>query len=925
MKNLWQLTVLLILTTFFALPAHAQRVTDPVLKSIVKSAMGAGDKKTVEKVYVQTDKANYSFGDTIRMKCYLLSSDYQSPSDISWILYAELNDESGKVAKRIMLPVSEGLARADMSLDTADVKPGNYTLRVYTNWMRNFSEDYIFKKNITVSRYQDNPILVKTLFKQTANAVEGELQLSQLDGRLQTFRDVEVKLMSGKKNLSKDKLITGSDGRLNLNFALPDNAEPLSIKAKTAGSAELTIPVALNRPENTDVQFMPEGGALVAGIQSKVGIKAISEDGKGFNISGQLLNSKGEEIAKINTIYKGMGSVIFVPRAGETYTAKLNGISKSYPLPRVSTAGTTLSVTATNPESFTVNINTTPDKVGTYYLIGQARGIVCYAEPVDLSKGAANKTVQKNLFPTGITRFTLLDVKQQPLNERIAFINNNDELRFNIQPHKNNYLTRDSIALSLQVTDKGGKPVQGSFSMAVTDNSQVKIDSLGSNILSNLLLTSDLKGDIETPNYYFIGNKETELDNLMLTQGWVDYDWNDVLSAEAKPIAYQPEKEFVVSGKVTNAFGKPIERSPIALMSKRPLMVADTLTDKEGRFTFRGIWPVDTAIFKIQARNKNNKEFNVSITMDEKTFPEFKPSQLISAPWYVNTDTTLLNNASSIKAEEKAKSDYKGEGNVLKEVNIKDKKIVKGSKNLNGPGEADLVLDEKDMLKAGKRTLTDLLREKIPGIIEYGHIGKYPQAYFIYGKLITVVFDGLSIDKFYSPPDRRYKEDEETYRYRLVSDRHNYIKQYLEYYTAEDIVGIEYMFNNKYAMAYNSPSVNGKEHKFDSHAYIEITTRSKQGPFMRFTPGTYLYKPLAFTLPKQFYSPKYTVKNKNTALGTDLRSTIFWEPNIITDAAGKATVSFYSADKAANYSVILEGTNMNGALGYKKAEIVVSK
>jgi len=915
MGSFLKITAALVLATFFALPTHAQRITDPVLKSIVKSAMGADEKKPVEKVYVQTDKSNYSFGDTIRMKCYLLSGDYQSPSHVSGILYAELNDESGKYAKRIMLPVSEGLAWADMALDTADVKPGNYTLRVYTNWMRNFGEDYIFKKQITVFRYQGNPLLVRTFFKQTASTVEGELLLGQLDGRLQAFKDVEVKLMNGKKNLSRNKLITGADGRLKLNFALPDGTEPLSIKAKTAGGAELTVPVALNRAENTDVQFMPEGGVLVAGIQSKVGVKAIDEDGKGLNVSGKLMNSKGEEVAVINTTHKGMGNFKFTPQPGETYTAKLNGIIKNFPVPQVSQTGTTLSITSADTASLHINISATPDKQGTYYLIGQARGVVCYAEPVNIPNGVIEKTLSKNLFPTGIARLTLLNANQQPVNERIVFINHKDELRFNIQPRKNNYTTRDSIALLISVTDKAGKPIQGSFSMAVTDNSQVKIDSLGSNILSNLLLTSDLKGEIEAPGYYFTGNKGTELDNLMLTQGWVGYDWNDMLSTEAKPISYHPEKEFVVSGKVTNAFGKPIEKSPIAIISRSPLMVADTLTDKEGRFRFRDIWPVDTAIFKLQARNKNNKEFNVGITMDEKTFPEFKPNQLISAPWYVNTDTTLLNNAGSAVAEEKAMANYKGEGNVLKEVNIKAKKAVKGSKNLNGAGEADLVLDEDDMLKAGKKTLTELLREKIPGIAEYGPwnpcLACHPvqMSYVLYGKKVSFIFDGFDIDKFYTPES--------------IIHRRAYIKNYLDYYSAEDVIGIELMFNPKYTRAYASSDFKNVE--FDTYAFIEITTRTKHGPFMKVTPGTYLYKPLAFTFPKQFYSPKYTVNNKKTAPGTDLRSTIFWEPNIITDATGKATVSFYSADKAAVYTVIMEGADMNGQLGHKKAEIVVSK
>jgi hypothetical protein len=93
---------------------------------------------------------------------------------------------------------------------------------------------------------------------------------------------------------------------------------------------------------------------------------------------------------------------------------------------------------------------------------------------------------------------------------------------------------------------------------------------------------------------------------------------------------------------------------------------------------------------------------------------------------------------------------------------------------------------------------------------------------------------------------------------------------------------------------------------------------------MKFTPGTYLHKPLAFTLPRRFYSPKYTVKNKTTAMGTDMRSTIHWEPNIITDKNGKATVSFYSADKPSAYTVTIEGINVDGGAGYIRQKLKAS-
>ncbi len=127
----------------------------------------------------------------------------------------------------------------------------------------------------------------------------------------------------------------------------------------------------------------------------------------------------------------------------------------------------------------------------------------------------------KSLFPTGIARFTLLNAANLPLNERISYINHRDNLRLSVMADENIYAPHDSIALKIGVTDKTGNPVRGSFSMAVTDDSQVEVDSTGSNIVNDLLLTSDLKGTVEEPGHYFENDSPqlvAELDKfLMLT------------------------------------------------------------------------------------------------------------------------------------------------------------------------------------------------------------------------------------------------------------------------------------------------------------------------------------------------------------------------------------------------------------------------
>ena len=896
---------------------YAQQKTVVKLSNYVSALNNIRELKPVEKLYLQTDKPYYGVGDTLRFKGYLLNADYLTPAAHSGLLYVELDNEQGKSAKLIMVPVTSGLAWGNIALDSTEIPNGTYTLRAYTNWMRNFGEDYIFKKTILISKSADNPQLVKANFKQVGNKVEAQLLFSLLDGKIQAFKDVELKVMNGRRNMSKDKVVTGADGAVKINFTIPEGAGPLSIQALSQGSGFLNIPVLINRKENIDLQFMPEAGQLVEGLISRVGFKAVGEDGKGFDVSGKILDSKGQQVRAFASTHAGMGSFEFTPVAGEIYTANIDGTAKTYTLPVVKLSGTTLSVKQ-KTDSIQVVIFATSDAKGPYSLIAQANGLVCFARTIEVDK-SIRISVDKKLFPTGVARFTLFN-NYQPLNERITFIDNKDNLNISINTSKANYTTRDSVALNVMVKDKDGKPVQGNFSIAVTDDSQVKLDSLGSNILNDLLLTSDLKGEIEEPGYYFTLNKETDLDNLMLTQGWVGYAWQEAFHPKL-PYAYKPEKEFVINGKVSTALGKPIERSNVVLVANNPLTFKDTLTDNTGRFTFRGLFPVDTAIFKLQALNKNGKEMNVRIDMDEATSPVFDPAPLTN-PWYLNTDSILLNNSKTRIAAAGALSDYRGEGNVLKVATIKAKKVIQGSKNLNGPGAADQIIDEEELVKADKMTLGELILTKIKGFTvwwpskpEPGNPG--PKAYYINGKRLFLVIDGYNIDSFFTG--------------KTEQARYFFMKTYMDFFTAEDITGIELMLNTRYAadyiIAYSASGVNmpKEPNPLLPYCYLEITTRSKKGPFMQVTPGTYLYKTLPFSVAKEFYSPKYTLKDKTAGLGTDQRSTIFWDANVTTDKDGKASVYFYSADKAANYSVVLEGTDMNGQLGYKKHKVTVSR
>jgi len=920
-QSLKHLLVNLFLLCFTSL-VSAQDSPKANIHKLISAANAFNNNLAVEKLYLQTDKPSYFAGDTLWLKGYLFNASYWDAATKSGVLYIEIANDSNQVMKRTMLPVFSGLAFGYIELNPKELPKGGYVLRAYTNWMRNFGEDYIFKKHIYLGDATDKDWLIDYNAQILKEGNKDKIHLALKFNRFNTtplgLRTIQIRITDERKTWFKDKAETTIDGMLDINFNLPEKADSkhLTLNMQDMRTGEnnhlLTIPLLLNRPENLDVQFMPEGGNLVANLAAHVAFKAIGEDGMGKDITGKVYNSKLQEVTEFHSTHSGMGTFEFTPQANESYSAKIdlpNGSFKTLALPKVANTGIVLKVdNQFERDSCRVIVNATPDVAadGTYTLIGQARGVVLYGASFNFKNGPVTCMVNKKIFPTGIVRFILIGPGKNAVNERIAFIDHHDKLNIRLTSDKPSYRQRDPVVLDMQVSDKNGTPVQGSFSLAVTDDGQVTTDSIqDGSIVTYMLLTSDLKGNIEDPGYYFQSTDDVQkwqhLDQLLLTQGWIGYDWGDIFKP-SKKFEYNAEPEYLIKGKVTNMFNKPVAGSGISLLSKNPFFVMDTITNDQGIFTFRGVVPVDTAVFFIQSRNKKGKSFNVGIEMDEFKPPVFTAVNKRVLPWYVNIDINML---TFVKKQVQLKQEQERitGGIMLKEVIVKGKKIIKDSKNLNGAGEADIIVDEQELEKAGKTTLGDQLENNIKGFgpraDKYGN-----RFYVIYDKFVHLIIDGMDIDFFQPEGISPYE----------------YFKQYLDYYDAEEIKGIEVMKSSKYTGKYVSRYLPPLAEPFD-FAFVEITTRGGRGPFVKKSVGTYLYKPTPFTLPKSFYSPTYIVNS--TPDMTDIRSTIYWESNILTDKNGKATVTFYTADNPGSYSITMEGSDMEGNLGVKREKIMV--
>lgn len=913
----------LLIVFFSIINVSAQDIRQSGITSVVDSVQAFNKFRGLEKLYLQLDKTDYLSSDTIWLKAYLFDGADHTYSKKTGLIYIEIASDSNKVVKRVMIPLSTGISWGNIALNEKDFTEGTYTIRAFSNWMRNLGEDYIFKKQITVSNPEQQSWLVNaatTLSKsEEKDRISIDLKFRDLADAAIGLRNMRVRAMQGNRVLYRVDKETSLYGEMKIDFDLPEKTDPSSVilvaedLRKDAANRKVSIPLTINRHENIDLQFMPEGGNLVAGLTSEVAFKAISETGKGTDVSGVILNSKLEVVTSFSSSHNGMGKFSFKPETGESYIARIdfkNGGTRQFPFPEVKSSGIVLKVLNSSTDHLELTIQCSSDLIvgrNFYNLLGQTNEVVRYGASVLLKQPVTKVIIAKQLFPTGIARLTLLSLTNIPVAERRVFIDRNEVLVISVNTDRASYINRDSVAMDIYVRDNKGNPVTGSFSLAVTDDTRTKQDSVElKNILSGIFLSSGVKGLVEKPGYYFSFSDSVKaqqnLDLLLMTQGWTSYNWTEVFGSK-KPAKYPAESEFTVTGKVTNIFNKPVANTGLILFSKNPLILVDTLTGPAGKFRFTNLPLADSMVYVIQTRNRRGGSFNVGIEVDEFVPHSFTDRLPRVTPWFVNTDTTLLESTKSV-IREKHRYDAPSGVNVLDEVIVVAKKIIKDSKNKNGSGNADFILDEKDMLTAEKQTLYQLLEKRF-GYIRKQRTQMDPNThldtvkYIMMNMYVNLVIDGVDIREIGAHTDL-----------------------YMDYLTAEDITGIEVMKTSKYGLSYDPYFITKLISKGPADMYLEITTRSGNGAFLKKTAGVYLYRPVAYSYPHEFYRPKYLLRETNPPLG-DLRSTIHWEPNIITNAEGKAQTSFYTADQPGTYTVIIEGADMNGLIGFKRAKITV--
>jgi hypothetical protein len=659
-------------------------------------------------------------------------------------------------------------------------------------------------------------------------------------------------------------------------------------------------------PTKTDIQFFPEGGTLVNGIRSRVAFKAVNPDGRAAAVKGSITAADGVVIAQIQSGHAGMGVFEITPEEGKTYKAMVssNGVSQTVELPVAATEGFSLAITDTSPDSLVVTVaaNTqllAKQKGHNFYLVTQAGGKVLFTYTGTLEKPSFNFYINKKQLPTGIARFTLLTAEGEPVNERIAFIQQADNLTLNVNAAKTNYASNEKVDLAINASTHTGQPVSGNFSAAVINESLVPADETTEpTIFSQLLLSSELHGTIADPGYYFTHTDRktvADLDLLMLTQGFRKLEWKQLLDTINKP-TFIAESGLAISGVVKTLAGVPVARGKVSLFVPKQHIITDTLTDSNGRFNFAGLSIIDSSPVMLKAtKGANNTEVNILL---DKPYPNVKATPLNSA--IVNelpgAVTTAMQNTYQVQEQEYPLTGPRAKARELKEVVIKARKDKKPdlstSANLHGGGQANQVIMGKDLNECVK--LSECLASKLTAV------SVYPDG--------EIVYLGRGIKTFYyakhKDPDDPYAPTPNSPPMAVFVDGAEINSTMLNYINAADVYSIEVLTSVSYTSIYGQDGFGG---------VLVITT--KRGSYMgdepkniKRTPGLINYLFNGYYKTRAFYTPKYAITNSSS------NSAIYWKPDLVINKDGKTSLDFTNAGRG-NYRVVIEGIDNDGNIG----------
>lgn len=541
----------------------------------------------IEKTYLHTDNSRYFIGDNLYYKAYNIHVSNNLLFDNSNVLYVELISPDSKIIARNKTNLEIGLGHGDFQLtDSLGVKPGVYQLRAYTNWNRNFGEDFVFKKNIEIIDVFESHSKPNGSQKKSNEAVIAAI-VKPNNFRMDFFPE-------GGALLENVTSVVGFK-------AVDSDGKPINIKGEIYDSDNELV-TSFSSPHDGMGKF-----------------QVIPIEGKSYYAKVKTLD--GNEIQK------------------ELPKATKQGYLLSYRVFK----GRNIITIATNQATLSQN----PNAVLT--VVCKAKGVSYLETAQTLPETTLSFELPKDKSPEGISQITLYDSNNKPQSERLVYIEKEHNLEVKVSTDRISYMPNEKTTVNVTSKSKTGEAKSASFSLSVTDmNGVFDENDYGTTISSYFLMESDIRGKVYNPGYYFdtANPKRLEhLDDLLLTQGWRDFLWKTMPKA-SQNLFYKAEKGITISGRVKQLFGeKPKAKNimSLTLRNKKSMNFFNAITDSIGRFKFESIMFSGKTNMFLNTRNEKGK-FRGEIVLDSighaPLFVSFK-NEPISFP---ETTKTVVEN-----------------------------------------------------------------------------------------------------------------------------------------------------------------------------------------------------------------------------------------------------------------------------------------
>jgi hypothetical protein len=866
-----------------------------------------------ERVYLHLDRPVYHPGDTLYYKIYATIGDGLDPDTLSTTLYVQLLDASGTLMQSQKKQLKQGLGAGTMEL-SAGYEPGLYRIRAFTNWMRNFGTEPQFEKFITLSRPFTGKARWHLMSSMNAGPEWDTLRMTlHLTDEQMHPKDASFEYFFAADGMEPviGALTTDAQGSSTIELLMPpDSGRLWGRLSLSVGDSTQVMDVSLD-PRNVRVHFFPEGGHWVAGIPCRVAFKITDSKGAGLPATGVVRNAQHEVVASFSTFHKGMGFFWLTPRLGESYSAVITpdprvvtGISPEgivHPLPAVDSVGYVMEVDGTNSRQILVQLHQGgihyPEQLG---LVVWNGGQPIWRSSFRMSKSLLLVPIPGNKLPTGVSQITLYGPDGNPLCERLIFVNHQDDLRVTVFASRDTFAPREPVYLNLLVTDSGGNPVQGSFSVSVTDQTQVCDTSrFGDNILTHLLLTSEIRGIIEDPGYYFNADspqKQTALECLLLSQGWRKYQWRwpDATSRARYPV----ERGLRISGTILDkATRKPVGKEEVTLLldTGKEKWADNRFTDDSGHFSFISDHYGAARMYFVTQQAGMNVDRAFALDPGEPPFSKPSPESLSQSFYQSRTLLDQERRAQTLPISEHNPDiariielepfELRTRKNVFRQV----LKAFAFKPVAELEALAEVSLDIPAILESLRDSSFAI--ETVRDFVRYA----YPEI-FTRGRPILFLTDSWESLRGAKPIPMR---DIHAYYKMIVVDSYGAAFPYI------------WRGDSDGALPTHNDDI-----VINLYAWPDGLNRYP-------TTGIRAFSTEGYAREKEFFSPDYSVSRDLSV--PDTRATLLWAPQVETDAEGRAVLTFYNSDKATQLGVNVQGLGRNAAgvthVGAKKVTL----